>query len=156
MAAELTRLTYKKAIQPHLVAESCTICSSSSRRSVRKLLDTPSYRGMMLEANTSLQNTVIINSWLLWAGTTTQASYATWLNCLLTTIGAFVLQSPPDPRTAGQGPMKGFVTSLLVFFLLVSSAYSGGLASILTVPRWVQWTKCWRKERTRRSYSAPL
>jgi len=27
----------------HLVAESCTICSSRSRRPVRKLLDTPSY-----------------------------------------------------------------------------------------------------------------
>jgi hypothetical protein len=31
------------AIQLHLVAESCTICSSRSRRPVRKLLDTPSY-----------------------------------------------------------------------------------------------------------------
>jgi hypothetical protein len=31
------------AIQLHLVAESCTICSSHSRRPVRKLLDTPSY-----------------------------------------------------------------------------------------------------------------
>jgi hypothetical protein len=41
MAAKLTRLTHKIATQPHLVAESCTICSSRSRRSVRKLLDTP-------------------------------------------------------------------------------------------------------------------
>jgi hypothetical protein len=32
---------YKIAIQLHLVAESCTICSSRSRRPVRKLLDTP-------------------------------------------------------------------------------------------------------------------
>jgi hypothetical protein len=40
----LTRLTHKIAIQLHLVAESCTIYSSrSSRRPVRKLLDTPSY-----------------------------------------------------------------------------------------------------------------
>jgi len=31
-------------IQLHLVAESCTICNSRSRRPVRKLLDTPSYR----------------------------------------------------------------------------------------------------------------
>jgi len=30
-------------IQLHLVAESRTICSSRSRRPVRKLLDTPSY-----------------------------------------------------------------------------------------------------------------
>jgi hypothetical protein len=43
MAAKLTRLTHKIAIQPHLVAESCTICSSRSRRPVLKLLDTPSY-----------------------------------------------------------------------------------------------------------------
>jgi hypothetical protein len=43
MAAKLARLTHKIAIQPHLVVESCTICSSCSRLSVRKLLDTPSY-----------------------------------------------------------------------------------------------------------------
>jgi hypothetical protein len=44
MAAKLTRLAHKIAIQLHLVAESCTICSSRSRRQVRKLLDTPSHR----------------------------------------------------------------------------------------------------------------
>jgi hypothetical protein len=43
MAAKLTRLTLKIAIQLHLVAESCTICSSCSRQLVRKLLDTPLY-----------------------------------------------------------------------------------------------------------------
>jgi hypothetical protein len=43
MAAKLTRLTHKIAIQLHLVAESCTICCSCSRRPVRKLLDTPTY-----------------------------------------------------------------------------------------------------------------
>jgi hypothetical protein len=43
MAAELTGLTHIIAIQLQLVAESCTICSSRSRRPVRKLLDTPSY-----------------------------------------------------------------------------------------------------------------
>jgi len=42
MAANLTRLTRQIATQLHLVAESCTICSSHSRRPVRKLLDTPS------------------------------------------------------------------------------------------------------------------
>jgi len=42
MAAKLTRLTHKTEIQLQLVAESCTICSSRSRRPVRKLLDTPS------------------------------------------------------------------------------------------------------------------
>jgi hypothetical protein len=42
---KITRLTHKTAIQFHLVAESCTTCSSRPppRRPVRKLLDTPSY-----------------------------------------------------------------------------------------------------------------
>jgi hypothetical protein len=43
MTSKLTRLTHKIAIQPYLVAKSCTICSSRSRLPVRKLLDTPSY-----------------------------------------------------------------------------------------------------------------
>jgi hypothetical protein len=43
MESKLTRLTHKIAIQLHLVAEGYTICSSRSRRPVRKLLDTPSY-----------------------------------------------------------------------------------------------------------------
>jgi hypothetical protein len=38
--AKLTILTQKIAIQLHPVAESCTICSSRSRRPVWKLLDT--------------------------------------------------------------------------------------------------------------------
>jgi hypothetical protein len=37
MAANLTRLTHKISIQLHLVAESCTTCSSRCRRPVRKL-----------------------------------------------------------------------------------------------------------------------
>jgi hypothetical protein len=40
MAAKLARLTHKRVIQLHLVAESCTICSSRSRRQVRKFLET--------------------------------------------------------------------------------------------------------------------
>jgi len=43
MAAKLTGVTHKIAIQLHLVAESCTICSSRSTWPVRKRLDTPSY-----------------------------------------------------------------------------------------------------------------
>jgi len=42
MAAKLTILTHKIATQLHLMAESCTTCSSRSTRPVRKLLDTPS------------------------------------------------------------------------------------------------------------------
>jgi hypothetical protein len=43
MAAKLTRLTHKIAIQLHLVAKSRIICGYRSRRPVRKLLDTLSY-----------------------------------------------------------------------------------------------------------------
>jgi len=43
MATKLTRLTHKIAKQLHIVADSCSICSSRSRCPVRKLLDTPSY-----------------------------------------------------------------------------------------------------------------
>jgi len=43
MAAKLTRLTHKIALQLHPAVESCTMCSSCGRPSVRKLLDTPSY-----------------------------------------------------------------------------------------------------------------
>jgi hypothetical protein len=43
MAANLTTLTHKIAIQLHLVAESCTICNSRSRQPVRKLLVILSY-----------------------------------------------------------------------------------------------------------------
>jgi len=43
MAAKLTRLTYKIALQLHVVAESWNICNSRSRLPVRKLLDTFSY-----------------------------------------------------------------------------------------------------------------
>jgi len=43
MTAKFTRLTHKIAIQLHLMAVSCTTCSSRSRRPVRKLLDSPSY-----------------------------------------------------------------------------------------------------------------
>jgi hypothetical protein len=42
MAAKLTGLTHRIVIQLHLVAESCIICGSRSRRPVRKLFDTHS------------------------------------------------------------------------------------------------------------------
>jgi len=43
MAAKLTRLTHKIAIELNLVAGIFIICSPRSRRPVRKLLDTPAY-----------------------------------------------------------------------------------------------------------------
>jgi len=44
MVTKFTILTHKIAIQLRIVAESYTICSSRSRRPVRKFLDTPSYQ----------------------------------------------------------------------------------------------------------------
>jgi hypothetical protein len=55
--AKLTRLTYKIAIQLHVVAENCTICF---RRPVRKLLDTPSY----LPPPICLPAVVLIKQWV--------------------------------------------------------------------------------------------
>jgi hypothetical protein len=61
MAAKLTRLTHKIEVQLHLVTESCTICSSRSRRPVRKILDNPRiifretvhvFRGLRLHSTT--------------------------------------------------------------------------------------------------------
>jgi hypothetical protein len=51
MAAKLTILTHKIAIQLHLVAERCTICSFCSRQPVWKFLDSPSY---VLQRNQSV------------------------------------------------------------------------------------------------------
>jgi hypothetical protein len=51
MATKLIRLTHKIAIQLHLVAESCTIYSSRSRRPVRKLFGTPSYTDIQCSPN---------------------------------------------------------------------------------------------------------
>jgi hypothetical protein len=61
MAAKLTRLTHKIAIQLHLMAESCTICSSRSRRPVRKLLDISSYTVV-----SSLHRTLRMSGWYSW------------------------------------------------------------------------------------------
>jgi hypothetical protein len=52
MAANLTWLNTEIYTQMHVVAESCTVCSSSSRRPVRKLLDTPTYCEMFVSLRT--------------------------------------------------------------------------------------------------------
>jgi len=43
MVAKVTRLIHKIMIQLHLMAESCTICTSCSRQPVRKLFNSPWY-----------------------------------------------------------------------------------------------------------------
>jgi len=64
MAAKLTRLTHKIAIQLHIVSEIYTICSSCFRRPVRKLLDTPLYK--LLVSWDGLENTDMVRSFF-WA-----------------------------------------------------------------------------------------
>jgi hypothetical protein len=59
MAAKLTRLTHKIAIQLHLVAESCTIFSSLSKWSVQKLLDSPSYVSLILPIDNVKENSPV-------------------------------------------------------------------------------------------------
>jgi len=67
MEAKFTRLTHKIAIQLVLVAESCNICSSRSRRQVQKFLVTSSqacfvddkpFSGKVLEIYGGLVNIV--------------------------------------------------------------------------------------------------
>jgi hypothetical protein len=68
MAAKLTRLTHKMAIQLQPVAESCTICISRSRRPVRKLLDTPSYckRYLIKSKNCNNATRCSYEDWATW------------------------------------------------------------------------------------------
>jgi hypothetical protein len=65
MAAKLTRLTHKIAIQLYLVAESCTICSCHTRRPVRILLDTSPY---IVSHNDDWFGGPGVRYWLLRAG----------------------------------------------------------------------------------------
>jgi hypothetical protein len=65
MAAKLTRLTHKLTIQLHLAAESCTICSSRTRRPVRKLLDITSH---MCKARFELFTAMDIQIMVFWVG----------------------------------------------------------------------------------------
>jgi len=50
MPAKLTSLTHKIAVQLRLVIESCTGCSSRSKRPVQKLFDKPSYTNTDIRA----------------------------------------------------------------------------------------------------------
>jgi hypothetical protein len=61
MVAKPTRLTHKIVIQLHLVAESCTICNSRSRRPVRKIMDTSSYNtGDILTCDFHVTNMLVL------------------------------------------------------------------------------------------------
>jgi len=62
MAAKLTRLTLKIAIQQNLVAESHTIFSSCSRQPVCKLLDTPSSSKVTVNQHSPDKNKISVLS----------------------------------------------------------------------------------------------
>ncbi|KAJ9598703.1 hypothetical protein L9F63_010613 [Diploptera punctata] len=67
-----------------------------------------------------------------------KSRYSTLWDCVFNALGLLVLQTPPDERiTASRmtGPNRHVLIWLSIMFLLITSSYSSGLASILTVPR---------------------
>jgi hypothetical protein len=66
--------------------------------------------------------------------------YSTWVECAFRTVGLLVLQVPPDERdfsTLRHVPMRHLVTWLILFYFVVTTGYSAGLASVLTLPRFI-------------------
>ena len=66
--------------------------------------------------------------------------YSSWIECAFRTSGLLVLQVPPDERewsTPRYPPMRHLVTWLILFFFVVTTAYGGGLATVLTAPQLV-------------------
>nr|CAD7450161.1 unnamed protein product [Timema bartmani] len=64
--------------------------------------------------------------------------YSNLWKSLFLTVGYVLQQSPADvkdPQAPQNTPLRHLVTWLLFVFLLVASVYSGGLASVLTVPK---------------------
>jgi hypothetical protein len=64
--------------------------------------------------------------------------YSTWVECAFRTMGMLVLQVPSDERdfsTPRHVPMRHLVTWLILFYFVVTTGYSAGLASVLTLPR---------------------
>ncbi|XP_069676591.1 uncharacterized protein [Periplaneta americana] len=64
--------------------------------------------------------------------------YSTLVECAFRTLGLFVLQVPDDERDQTMPrhvPMRHLVNWLILQFLVITTAYGGGLASVLTLPR---------------------
>ena len=64
--------------------------------------------------------------------------YSSWEECAFRTMGLLVLQVPPDERdfaTPRFVPMRHLVTWLILFYFVVTTGYSAGLATVLTIPR---------------------
>ncbi|XP_068084386.1 uncharacterized protein [Anabrus simplex] len=64
--------------------------------------------------------------------------YNTLMDCAFRTLGLLVLQTPDSERHEGRevGPTRHVLSWLLIVFVLVTSSYSSGLASVLAVPRY--------------------
>ena len=72
------------------------------------------------------------------AGGSMEERYSTFINSFLVTIGLFLEQSPPDnPDTphSVQNIFNRFIAAILIFSVLLNTAYSSGLSSILTIPQ---------------------
>lgn len=64
--------------------------------------------------------------------------YSTLLECAFRTLGLLVLQVPDDERDQSiprYVPMRHLVNWLILQFLVITTAYGGGLAMVLTLPR---------------------
>ncbi|XP_069668915.1 glutamate receptor ionotropic, delta-2-like [Periplaneta americana] len=61
--------------------------------------------------------------------------FSTVADSVIRSIGLLLLQAPSEDRSPEFVALRHLLAWLLVFFLLVNSIYSGGLSSVLTVPR---------------------
>ncbi|PSN57730.1 Ionotropic receptor 41a14 [Blattella germanica] len=76
---------------------------------------------------------------LLGRGKIFTSMYSTLQECAFRNLGLLVLQVPPDERdwsTPRFVPMRHLITWLILFYFVVTTAYSGGLATVLTLPRY--------------------
>jgi hypothetical protein len=107
MAAKIIRLTHKITIQLHLVAESCTICSFSSRWPIRKLLDIPSYI-----QTTPLEFPIIFGSVKALRGCAVQYKIEVWVDGTHSAVAYKGIQSSiPRYRQLQNGKWMGYSPS---------------------------------------------
>jgi len=95
-------------MQLHLVAESCTICSSCSRRQVRKLLDISSY---MLDWNDSewwelwrMRKEAVVVYFKMWS------EHLLVISAITTKISGFIVGLQVDNRTRNLPNTKDYIT----------------------------------------------
>jgi hypothetical protein len=124
MSAKLTRLTHKAAIQLHLVAESCTICSSRSRRPVRKLLDTPFYASIIISDTNRLRTSVQLTTETSWTSNVPQKTGNVTLKCsVLNTVKRLI-------RTTDDGFWR--VRRFFLYYAYLHYGSRGSSVSIVT------------------------